>query len=128
MQAARIVAADDHGEGVVKAKRRTDGETELVFIVLLHALINLPLVAAGLLFENCGQRGACVFRIDIDSSRENRLLADEGAREIEAALHWQVGSSFYDLREYFSENDLLGKVLGPTTMRLLGRTQPGSGR
>jgi hypothetical protein len=23
-----------------------------------------------------------------------------------------VGSSFYDLREYFSENDLLGKVLG----------------
>jgi hypothetical protein len=75
------------------------------------------LVAAGLtyirlLFENRGQRRARIFRIDIDSSGKNGLLADECASQIKAALDGQMSAGFNDLSEDFSENELLGEILG----------------
>ncbi len=89
----------------------------LRFVALFHALINVLLVAARLstirfFFENRGQRRTRIFRVNVDSSGENRLLTDERAREIKAPLHWQVSSGFDDLREKFSQNELLGEVLG----------------
>ncbi len=44
-------------------------------------------------------------------SGEDRLLADECAGEIEAALDGQVSAGFDDLSEEFSEDELLGEVL-----------------
>src|SRR5258706_16330948 len=86
VQLACVVAADHHGEGVVKAKRRPDAEAELCFVSLLHSLIdiliNILLVAARLmlirlLFENRRERRARIFRINIDSSGEDCLMTDE---------------------------------------------------
>src|SRR5580692_3912718 len=112
LQPSSILAADHHRKSVVKSKRWSHAEAEL-FIALLYAPINLLLIAAWLLFENRRQRRARVFRVDVDSSGENRLLADECASKIKATLHQQMSSSFDDLREKFSEDELLGEVLRP---------------
>src|SRR5258708_19582149 len=37
-------------------------------------------------------------------------MADEGARQVEAALHRQMSAGFDDLRKQFSEDELLGEV------------------
>ena len=39
-------------------------------------------------------------------------MTDEGASQIETALNRQMSAGFDDLSEKFSENELLGKVLG----------------
>ena len=111
MQVARILAPDDHRERVIKPERGTNREAELFFVGLFHPQINILLVAARLLFENSGQRGARVFRVDIDASGQDRLLTDKCACQVEAALNGQVSASFDQLREEFSENELLGEVL-----------------
>src|ERR1035438_8676088 len=110
MQVARILAPDDHRERVIKPERGTNREAELFFVGLFHPQINILLVAARLLFENGGQRGARVFRVDIDASSQDRLLTDECACQVEAALHGQVSSGFDQLREELSENELLGEI------------------
>src|ERR1700674_5274838 len=110
VQLARVLAADHHRKGVVKAKRRPDAETELCFIALLHVLIDILFVAARLLFKNCRQCRARIFRIDIDSSGEDCLVADECASQVETAFHRQMSTGFDDLREQFSEDELLGEV------------------
>src|SRR5208282_558234 len=117
VQAARVLAADHHGEGVVKSERWSHGEAELRFVALLHASINFQLVAAALpvarlFFENRRQRGAGIFRVDVDSSGEDCLLANERASQIEAALHGQMSPAFDDLSEQFSQNELLSEILG----------------
>ena len=84
---------------------------------MIDILINILLVAARLtlirlLFKNCRQCRARIFRIDVDSSGENRLVADEGASQVETALHRQMSAGFDDLSEQFSEDELLGEVFG----------------
>src|SRR5208282_5956960 len=51
VQAARIVAADHHGESIVKSKRRSHAEAKLRFVAPLHALINFQLVTARFFLE-----------------------------------------------------------------------------
>src|SRR4029077_8460636 len=112
VQPASVVAADHHRKGVVKAKRRPDAEAKLCFIAPFHSLIDILLVATGLLFENRRQCRARVFRIDVDSSGEDCLVADECASQVETALHRQMSAAFDDLSEQLSEDELLGEVLG----------------
>jgi hypothetical protein len=95
-----------------KPSGRSNPEAELAFVALLHALINLPACRRSVLFENRGQRRARVFRIDIDSSGENRLLANKSSRQIETPLYGQMSASFDDLSEQFSKDELLGEILG----------------
>src|ERR1700735_4904093 len=108
MKASRIFAADDHRKRIVKTKRRADAETKFRFVVLLHPFINRLVLAARsvlsrLLFENRGERGCGVFRIDIDSSGENRLLANESSGQIKPAFDGEMSSGLDDLGEEFSE-------------------------
>src|SRR5258706_6950094 len=119
VQLACVVAADHHGEGVVKAKRRPDAEAKLCFVSLLHSLIdiliNILLVAARLmlirlLFENRRERRARIFRINIDSSGEDCLMTDECASQVETAFNRQLSAGFDDLSEQFSEDELLSEV------------------
>ena len=112
VQSPRVLAADHHGEGVVKAERRAYAEAELASVGLLHSSVDFLLVAARLLFENRCERRTRIFRVDIDSSGEDRLLADECAGQVEAAFHGEVSPDFDDLSEQFSQDELLGEVLG----------------
>jgi hypothetical protein len=65
-----------------------------------------------LLFEDRGQGSPRVFRIDVNPSGKNCLLADKCAREIEASLYGQVGAGFDDLSEQLSQDELFSEVLG----------------
>ncbi len=78
----------------------------------LDPVVNLDGIIGRLLFQNCGQGGASVFRIDIDAAAENGLLANVCASQVETALDRQVGFIFDLLRHDFTEDELLGEVLG----------------
>ena len=62
------------------------------------------------LLEDRGERGAGVFDVGVDAARDQRLMADVAAREIEAALDFEVGFGFDLLSEKFAEDNLLGEV------------------
>jgi len=85
---------------------------ELVFVRTFYLTIDFFFIGAGRLFENSGQSRAGVFGVNIDSSGEDGLVADEGAGQIEAALDWQVSARLDNLREELTENELLGEVFG----------------
>jgi len=66
----------------------------------LAAVLELPLVQSR------------IFRIDVNSSGEDCLMTDECASQIETAFYREMSAGFHDLREQFSEDELLGEVLG----------------
>jgi hypothetical protein len=112
VQPPRIAAPNYHRERVVESQGRSNAKPEFAFVALLHELINIAVVSAWRLFENSGQRRSRIFRINIDSSGENRLLANKSSSQIKTALHCKMRASFNNLSEEFSQNKLLGKILG----------------
>src|SRR5450755_4390206 len=125
MESSRVVAPDHHGEGVVEPERRSYRESERALVAAFHAPVHVLLVAARLLLENRRQRRAGVLGVDVDSSSEDCLVTDEGASKVEAAFDQHVGAGFDNLGEEFSEDELLGEVLGANhnaiaTMRATG--------
>ena len=111
-EAARVFAADLDGEGVIESESLADLEIETPGVFGLDLVVNLFGIAGRLRFQNRGQCGAGVFGIDIDAAAENRLLADVGSRQIEAALNRQMGFVFDLLGDDFAEDELLGEILG----------------
>src|SRR5882672_7822092 len=111
VQLARVLAPNHHCKRVVKSERRTECEAELVFVELFYSAIDLRLVAARRFFENRGEGRTGVFGIEIDSSGQDRLMTYESARQIEAALDFEMSARFDDLREHLAENQLLSKIL-----------------
>ena len=79
---------------------------------MFHAPINFLLVATRLLFENRSQGRARVFRINVDSSGEDCLLADKCSSQVKTALHSHVVAGFDALSEQLSEDELFGEILG----------------
>ena len=63
------------------------------------------------LLEDCGERRAGVFDVGIDAARNERLIADVAAGEVETALDFETGPGFDLLREQLAEDDLFGEVL-----------------
>src|ERR1700751_4717497 len=61
VQAAGVVSADDHGEGVVEAEGRTDGDMVFRGVEAAHGIENLLRVAVDRLLEDGGERGSGVF-------------------------------------------------------------------
>jgi hypothetical protein len=112
VQFARVITANHDGESVVEAQRTAYGKIKFFLICDLHPLVNIGLIAARLLLENGSQRRARVFRINIDSAAQYRLLANKSARQIETSFDRKVGAIFDDLREEFSEHKLFGEVFG----------------
>ncbi len=78
----------------------------------LDLVVNLLRIARGLLFQNRGERGAGVFRVDINAAAEDGLMADVASGKIEAAFDGEVGFIFDLLRDDFAEDKLFGEVLG----------------
>src|SRR5579863_5559967 len=108
IQAPRVRAADYDGERIVEAQGLRHDQSKPPRILLFDARIDLGRVALRLLLEN---RRARVLRVNIDAPRENRLVADVAAREVEAPLNEEVGARFQMLGNQFAENGLLGEVL-----------------
>jgi hypothetical protein len=102
-RAARIVAANLHGESIVETKARAQRQPEML-IRILYALIHRSLIAARLLLEDGAQRGARVFRINVDATGQHSLMADIRPRKIKAALHFQAGVRFNLLRHKFAQD------------------------
>src|SRR5207253_2865989 len=111
MQATSILSSDLNREGVIKAERRTESEMKPPVVFRLHALIHLLTSTLWLLLQNRSKRGAGVLGVEIDASREDGLLADEGSREIKAPLDAQTGFFLQPLREKFAQDCLFREIL-----------------
>src|SRR6266581_2399034 len=120
-----VFAANDHRKSVIKSKRGTERQAEPAFITLLHPTINFLFISARRFFENGGQSGARVLRIEVDSSRKNCLMTDESPRQIKTALDFQMSTRFDNLREHLAENQLLSKILtaNDDAISIAGATQ-----
>src|ERR1700730_361032 len=77
VQAACFLATDFHRKGIVEAESGSQRESQSVLIFTLHTLVNPGALTLRLLFQNGGQGGARVFRINIDSTRQDSWLEDE---------------------------------------------------
>ena len=66
------------------------------------------------------QRRAGVFDVGVDAAGKQGLLADVAAGEIKAPLDAQMGARLQVLRENFSEQRLLGKILRADHDRVAG--------
>ena len=112
VEAARVFAPDFDGEGVVETEGAADCQLEARRIFSLDAGVDVFFAAGRILFEDGGQGGAGVFRVDVDASAEDRLVADVAAGQVETALHREMGLVFDLLGNEFAQDELLGKVLG----------------
>jgi len=61
----------------------------------------------------------------VNAPSEDRLVTDEGARQIELTLDRQMGSSFNLLCEDLAENGLLGEILRANDDAILPRRSAG---
>src|SRR6266498_1662344 len=111
MQATGVLASNFDGEGVVEAEGRAEGQVETLLVFRLHAIVNRFPICCGRLLQDCGQRCAGVFEIDVDASGEQALVRDVSAAEIETSLDRKMSFVFDLLGDEFSEDDLLGEVL-----------------
>ena len=112
MEPPGVLPADDDGESVVKAQRLRHHKLKAPGIFAPDAFIDLLGITRGRLLEDGGQRRARVLDVKVNSTRENRLLADVSSRQVEAPVHGQVGFGFDVLGEQFSQHHLFGEVLG----------------
>src|SRR3954462_8076381 len=112
VQARRILTADLQGDGIVESERNSESQPKPSFVLAFHLLVNLIAVAASLLLENGGQRRARILRIDINSPRQDCLLTDVRARQIETALHFQLCVLLNLLCDKLAEDEGLGEILG----------------
>src|SRR5215471_2665119 len=103
MQAARIIAANFNGEGVVEAQGRTDCQVKTAGVLTFHPVIDLVGFISRLLLQDRGQSGTGVLGINVNTAGENALLADESPREIEATVDGNVGFGRNMLRQDFPE-------------------------
>ena len=83
-------------------------ESALVF--RFHTVINCSAAGTGLLFQNCRERGAGVFGVDVDASGENALMRDVSSAKIEPALNRKVSLVLDLLCDEFAEDDLFGEI------------------
>ena len=78
----------------------------------MTCVVNLLGIAGRLRFQNRSQGGAGVFGIDIDAAAKNRLVADVGPGQIEAAFNREMSLVFDLLGHDFAEDELFGEILG----------------
>src|SRR5215469_11496418 len=111
MQAARIVSPYFNRKSVIETQRRTERKVKTPVIFRLHALVYIVSRALRFFLQNRGQRGSRVFRIEVDASREDGLMANEGSRQIKAPLDAKTGFAFQPLCENLAQDRLFGEVL-----------------
>src|ERR1700730_7365431 len=92
VEALRVFAADDHGEGVLEAERLRDFEIKTLGVALLDALVDVVRVGAGGFVKDGGQGGAGVFDVKVEVAGEESFLAEERAAEIGFAVDVEAGA------------------------------------
>jgi hypothetical protein len=126
----RVVAADDHGEGVFEAERFGDFEMEAVGVELLDAVVDsvrIALLCNSLavkiwrFVEYGGEGGAGVFDVEIEFAGEEGFVNEEGAAEVGLAFDGDGGFGFDVLGEELGEDDLFGEKFGADDDLGLGR-------
>ena len=111
MQAARIVAANYDGKGIVESQRRHHLKSESPFVLRFHFIEYGRRTAFDGVVQDGGECGASVFDVSVNASREQGLLADEAASKIKTPLDVQVRARFEMLGENFAEQRLFGEIL-----------------
>ena len=124
-EASRVFATNFYGECVIESQGSADGEIEAIGVFIFNPIENLLPIPFGLLFQDGSERGAGVFRVDIDASAQNSLMTDIAAGQVETALHGQVGFVFDLLCDKFAKNELLGEILGADYDAVLARGAAG---
>ncbi len=109
-QPARILAANHNGKRIVEPKWRSEPQIEAPRVFRLHPIVHSLARTLRSLLQNRSDCRARVFRIDIDSPRQNRLLANKSARQVKAAFDVQAGLRFQPLRKNLAQDCLLREV------------------
>ena len=112
VEAAGVVAANDHGEGVLEAEAGEDADVVELVVEGGDGGVDEGGVAVDGLLEDGGEGGAGVFDVGVDAAGDEGLLAEVGAGEPEAALDGAGAGGFDLLGEELAEDDLLGEVFG----------------
>ena len=117
----RVVAADDHGEGVFETERFGDFEMEAIGVELLDAvedsvrialLCNSLVVKIWRFVEDGSESGAGVFDVEVEFAGEEGFVDEERAAEIGLALDGNARFGFDVLGKQLGEDDLFGEKLG----------------
>src|SRR5260370_15727759 len=111
MKFFRVIAADDHGESIFKAKRLGDFKMEAIGVELLDAIVNGCGIALRGFVEDGGQRGAGVFDVEIELAGEKCVVDETRAAKIRLSDDGNAGPGFNVLGQEFGDHDLLGEKL-----------------
>ena len=111
-EAAGVLTANFDREGVIEAKGLADVQIELPGVFGFDLVVNLCGIAGRRLLQDCGERGAGVFGINIDAAAENCLVANVAAGKIEAAFDREMSFVFDLLGDDFTEDELFGEIFG----------------
>jgi len=76
VQAAGVIATNDHGEGVFKTQRLGDGDVVALGVEAPDGVESGLRVTVDGLFEDCCQGGAGVFDVGVDAAGNEGLMAD----------------------------------------------------
>src|SRR5258708_14865416 len=109
MKFLRVIAADDHGESIFKAKRLGDFKMEAIGVELLDAVIDGGGIALRGFVEDGGQRGAGVFDVEVELACEKCFVDEKRAAKIRLSDDGNAGPGFNVLGQEFGEHDLLGE-------------------
>src|SRR6266853_6311691 len=109
MKFFRVIAADDHGESIFKAKRLGDFKMEAIGVELLDAIVDSARIALRSFVQDGSERGAGVFDVEVELAGEERFVDEECAAKIGLSDDGNAGFSFDVLRQEFGEHDLLGE-------------------
>lgn len=110
--ALSLLAADNHGEGVVEAERLRELQMEAASVFGFDAIVDGGGIAGGRFVEDGGEGGAGVLDVEVEFAGEESLLAEQGAAEIGFALDVKAGAGLDVLGEKLGEDDLFGEEFG----------------
>jgi len=109
---ARLLAAHHDREGVVEAERLGPLDVEAIAVGVADPVVDLPRVVQRLFAQDHGQRRAGVFDVQVELPRQQPLVTQQRAAEIDPPLDRQSGARLEVLRQQLRQDDLLGEVLG----------------
>jgi hypothetical protein len=98
-------------KGIVEAERRQYIERESLSIFGLHAFEHRQGIAFDGILQDCRQGRAGVFGVSVNPARQQRLLADVAARQVEAPSRPKLRMRLNLLRQNLAQDRLLGKIL-----------------
>src|SRR6266481_7842610 len=112
MKFFRVIATDDHGESIFKAKRLGDFKMEAIGVELLDAIVDSARIALRSFVQDGGQCRAGVFDVEVQLACEKCFVDEECAAKIGLSDDKNAGFRFNVLGQEFSEHNLLGKKFG----------------